>query len=251
MRKILLYFALKYQGDVEKIYQAIKQKELVDQKEVLMIEEKIHSQYVTILDEDYPNKLKNIPNPPFVLFYYGDLSMLNHFSCIALIGSRNETEYGRKMTTSIVRDLKKYNVLIVSGMAKGIDGLAHERALIENIKTVAILGGGIDYCYPKCNEAIYHQIKKNGLVLSEYPNEILPRPTNFLIRNRLIAALCDQIVVIEAKVKSGTMNTVAYGLEYGKDIFCVPYLANCQSGCNVLIQQGAKLIETAKDIYER
>jgi DNA processing protein len=250
MRKTLLYFAIKYNGNFKKIYQAIKEKEAVPIKELNNIESKIKCNYITIVDSNYPNFLKNIGSPPFVLFYYGDISLINNPNKVAVIGNRVYSLYGKEMTQKIVKELKEYNATIVSGLALGIDGIAHKEALDNNMKTIAILGGGIDYCYPVSNRILYENIKENGLVLSEYPNNISPEPQNFLIRNRLIASLSDYILVTEAKYKSGTMNTVAYGLEFGKDIFAVPYLASDSSGCNYLIKQGAKLVECAKDIYE-
>ncbi|MBQ8206414.1 MAG: DNA-processing protein DprA [Bacilli bacterium] len=250
MRKTLLYLAIKYNGNYKKIYQAIKEKEIVPTKEVEKIESKIKCNYITLVDANYPNFLKVMVTPPFVLFYYGDISLMNNPNKVAVIGNRAYSLYGKEMTQKIVKELKDYNATIVSGLALGIDGIAHKEALDNNMKTIAILGGGIDYCYPMSNLKLYEQIKKEGLVISEYPNDISPEPQNFLIRNRLIASISDYVLVTEAKYKSGTMNTVAYALEFGKDIFAVPYLANSNSGCNYLIKQGAKLVECAKDIYE-
>ena len=250
MRKILLYFALKYQGDYKKIYQAIKNKEKVLNEDLVNIENKIKSNYVTIIDKDYPPSLKSIANPPFVLFYYGDISLLYKPNTLAIIGKRKKSIYGKQVCINIVKGLKVYNSIIISGLALGIDSIAHQCALDNNLSTIAVLGSGIDYCYPTTNLLLYENIKNNGLVISEYPNDTMPCPNNFLIRNRIIAALSDSIIVIEANYKSGTMNTVSYGLEFGKDIYAVPHLANSNSGCNYLIKQGAKLIETAKDIFE-
>lgn len=250
MRKILLYFALKYQGDYNKIYQAIKAKEKVQTDDIIDIENKIKCNYVTIVDKDYPQSLKSIGNPPLVLFYYGDISLLYKPNTLAIIGKRKNSQYGLQVCKEIVSGLKEYNSIVISGLAMGIDSIAHQSAIENNLKTIAVLGSGIDYCYPSSNINIYNEIKNKGLIVSEYPNDILPTPNNFLIRNRIIAALSDSIIVIEANYKSGTMNTVSYGLEFGKDIYAVPHLANSNSGCNYLIKQGAKLIECAKDIYE-
>ena len=250
MRKVLLYFALKYHGNYKDIYNAIKNKEPIKKSEIEAIEDQIKCQYVTILDSNYPYKLKNIGTPPIVLFYYGDLGLLNKNNIIAVIGNREHSQYGKEMTEKIVVELKDYQAVTISGLAIGIDAIAHQTSLDNDLNTIAVLGGGIDYCYPNNNQKLYENIKNKGLIISEYPNDIIPKPQNFLIRNRIIAALADCIVVTEAKYKSGTMNTVAYGLEFGKDIFAVPTLANCQSGCNYLIKQGAKLVECAKDIFE-
>ena len=249
MRKILLYFSLKYNGDYTKIYNAIKEKEVVSQKDIDEVESKIKCKYVTMIDNEYPSCLRKIGTPPFVLFYYGDISLLSKNNKIAIIGKRENSEYGKLMCEKIINELDK-STCIVSGLAIGIDGIAHNLALKNNLSTIAILGNGIDYIYPYKNKYIYDNIKKNGLLISEYPFATPPVKQNFLIRNRIIAALVSHIVVIEASFKSGTMNTVTYGLEFGKEICCVPYLATYNSGCNKLIQQGAKLIECAADIFE-
>lgn len=250
MRKRLLYFALKYQGNFQKIYEAIKKKEDVDSIALQKIEQMIHSRYLTILDDQYPLKLKCIPQPPFVLFYYGNIALLEHLPCVAVIGTRNPTEYGKRMAIRIVTGLKRHQSVLISGMARGIDGIAQQCALQEKIPTIAVLGSGIDYCYPSCNQKLYQNIRRDGLVISEYPNALPPSPDHFLIRNRMIAALSEYIVVVEARKKSGTMNTVMHGLEYGKEIFCVPQLATVDSGCNDLIKQGAHLLENAADLFE-
>ena len=250
MRRIILYFALKYKGDYFKIKEAIKNKEQVSKDLLDTIEKKIKCKYVTIIDANYPRFLKSISTPPFILFYYGDLSLLYRNNMIAVIGKRENSDYGKEMTEKIVEGLKDYHATIISGMALGIDSIAHNQALKSNLKTVAVLGGGIDYCYPQSNKELYEKIKKEGLIISEFPGEIIPEPKNFLIRNRIIAGLCESIIVVEANYKSGTMNTVSYGLEFGKDIYAVPSLANSNSGCNLLIKQGAQLIETASDIYK-
>lgn len=249
MRKILLYFALKYNGDYSSILKAIKEKEHVDEKELIGIENKIKSKYLTILDEDYPSELKNIGTPPIVLFYYGNIKLLKGNNKVAIIGTRKNTTYGSVMAIKITNGLKKYNATIISGLAIGIDSIAQKKAIEENINTIAVLGSGIDNCYIKANEDLYEKIKEKGLVISEYPNDINPLPQNFLIRNRIIAAISEYIIVVEAKYKSGTMNTVAYGLEFGKEIYCVPALANSNSGCNMLIKQGAYLLESADDLF--
>ena len=250
MRKVLLYFALKYNGDYRKILQAITDKEHVNVNELENVESKIKCNYITIIDSTYPIELKSISSPPFVLFYYGDISLLNAANKIAVIGKRECSLYGEEMTRKIVKQLKFYKVVTVSGMAKGIDSLAHQISLENKIKTIAVLGSGIAYCYPTNNTELYEKIKTTGLIISEYPGSLTPTPHNFLIRNRIIAGLSKSIVVIEANLKSGTINTVSFGLEFGKDIFAVPTLATANSGCNLLIKQGAKLIETASDIFE-
>lgn len=249
MEEILLYFSIKYEGNFQKILKALKQKEKVSQAQLENIRKKIKSNYTTIISPDYPSALKEIMSPPFVLFYYGDLSILNQYS-IAVIGSRHPDEYGLSSTKQLVKQLALHNITIISGMAIGIDTVAHESAIAANGKTVAVLGSGIDYCYPKLNSHLYEKLKKDHLVISEYPASIKPQPHHFPVRNRIIAGLSASILVTQATQRSGTMITVGYGLDQGKDIFCIPSRINDPQGCNILIQQGAKLVLNVNDIIE-
>lgn len=249
MEEILLYFSLKYNGDFHKILNALQKKEEVTKQQIYKAKKVLKANYTTIISDDYPASLKDIHCPPFVLFYYGDLSLLNN-RCIGVIGSRNPDEYGDEVTRNIVKDLVKNNYTIVSGMALGIDAIAHQSAIINYGKTVAVLGSGIDYCYPKTNYKIYHKLKTSQLVISEYPNDLVPTPCNFPNRNRIIAGLCASILVTEANKKSGTMITVGYALDQGKDVFCIPSRISDPNGCNTLIQQGAKLVLNVNDIIE-
>lgn len=249
MEEILLYFSIKYDGDFHKILKALQTKEKVTKQQIYDAKKTLKANYTTIISDDYPVSLKEIVCPPFVLFYYGDLSLLDK-QCIGVIGSRRPSSYGLDVTQKIVKDLVENDYTIISGMALGIDSIAHQNALKNNGKTVAVLGSGIDYCYPKTNMEIYNKMKSNQLILSEYPNNLAPKPYHFPVRNRIIAGLSASILVTEANKKSGTMITVGYALDQGKDIFCIPSRINDPSGCNTLIQQGAKLILDINDIIE-
>ena len=169
---------------------------------------------------------------------------------IAIIGSRSNSEYGEKAATEICKDLVKEDFIIVSGLAKGIDSIAHKSCLNNGGKTIAVLGNGLNVIYPKENNDLYKEISEKGIIISEYPPNTPPDKENFPNRNRIISALSEGVVVIESKEKSGTMNTVSHALENGKQVFCVPERINYGSGCNKLIKEGAKLIESAKDILE-
>lgn len=247
MEEIILYFSLKYQGDFNKIYKALETKEKVDETLKEELFKKLKSNYTTIVSKGYPERLKHISCPPFVLYYYGDLD-LSCNECIGVIGKRVPSEYGESVTDKMVNKLVHNDYTIVSGMALGVDTIAHRSALKSNGKTIAVLGGGIDYCYPKRNQAIYQLMKNNHLVVSEYPNDTVPTAKNFPIRNRIIAGLSDSLLVTEAEIKSGTMITVGYAIEQGKDIFCIPGRIDDAKGCNYLIQQGAKLVINIDDI---
>ncbi len=249
MREILLYFALKYEGDFTKIYNALHNKEKVDPRIQKETNAKVNSPYVTIIDEDYPKQLKNINCPPFVLFYHGDLDLLSG-DLIAVIGMRQASEYGKRATDHFTRELVGMGYTIVSGMALGIDCFAHQKALDCAGNTVAVLGSGINNCYPKRHKDIYELLKRSQLVISEYPDLTKASPGNFPSRNRIIAGLVSKILVVEAKERSGTMITVGFGLESGKDIYCVPGRFDDFRGCNLLILQGAKLVLGVADILD-
>ena len=167
---------------------------------------------------------------------------------IAVIGARENSLYGEKMTKKLVIDLVNNGYSIISGLAKGIDAIAHKTCLENDGNTIAVIGSGLNYIYPKENYYLYKEIGKNGLIISEYPDFVKPIAFHYPSRNRIIAGICDSILVTEAKNKSGTMITVKYGLDCGKDIFAVPSEACLDSGCNKLIKEGAQLVETIDDL---
>lgn len=247
-RDFLIYFAYKYEGDYEAILGALRTKERIDES-LLATFDIASTKAITIVDEDYPDAFKVINRPPLVIFYEGDINLLHHLNkAIAIIGAREYSEYGEKMSKLFSEELAKEDFTIVSGLARGIDGFAHQAALDAGGKTIAVLGSGIHEPYPLSNKKIYEAIKESGLLISEYPGKIKPKPEYFKIRNRLVAALGKGVLVIEAKHKSGTVITVGYALEKGGDVYCVPERAGMQSGCNQLIKDGAYLVESAKDI---
>jgi len=251
MEEIIVYLSIIHNGDWNKIYQDILDKKPINKNEVKEKLKEITTPYITLLSQNYPTCLKSTFKPPFVLYYKGDITLLNgDKKRIAVIGSRDNSNYGEDSTKKICKGLVKENIIIVSGLAKGIDAIAHKCCLDNNGKTIAVIGNGFDTIYPKENEELYKLIEERGLIISEYPPKVNPDSFNFPKRNRIIAGLSDGVVVIEAKEKSGTMNTVAHALEDGKQIFCVPERSNSNSGCNKLIKEGAKLVETAQDILE-
>jgi len=204
---------------------------------------------ITILDQDYPNALKDIPNPPAILYLKGSFSRDDQLS-ISIVGSRKASYYGKQMAAKFSRSLAQMGFTIVSGMARGIDTVAHQTALEEGARTIAFLGSGIDIIYPKENKYLLRRIIKNGAVVSEFPLGTKPLGINFPQRNRLISGMSIGIVVIEATLKSGTFTTVKWALEQGKEVFAVPGDARSMTsvGTNKLIQKGAKLIIDTDDI---
>lgn len=247
-RYILLYLAIKYKGNFDLILDALKRKEPVDEEEVINLEKNYTTPFLTLLDENYPEKLKAVFRPPIILFYYGDLSLLkDNYRHLAVVGSRKNTQYGKFATETLLKDLPK-DVVIVSGMAKGIDSIAHRTAIESGHKTIAVLGSGIDVCYPINNKDIYNEMKNNHLIISEYPNGVEPSPNNFPRRNMIISGISQATLVTEAYPRSGTSITVNYTLEQGKDVLVVPYRIGENSECNRLISQGATIITSPNDI---
>ena len=232
-REALLYYSVSHQGDWTKIATCIK-----EQRKYEKIE--IERHYVTIFDEHYPSCFRKLRYPPWVLFYYGDLNLLNN-SPIGIIGARQCSVTAINNTHYIVDQLKKRHT-IVSGLAKGVDAHSHLAAI--NAKTVAFLGCGIDRIYPKENQALFKEIKKNHCLISEYPNSTAPYRHHFPWRNRLIAASSELVIVVEAKYKSGTMRTVDACNELSVPVYCVPssFLEPSFKGCNYLISCGAQIL---------
>lgn len=201
------------------------------------------------LDEDYPSSLQEIFDPPFILYYQGNLKADE--ACIGIVGARACTPYGAQIAQSIATQLAKANFTIVSGAAKGIDTNAHIGAL-KTGRTIAVLGCGLDIAYPQENKQLLLDIAKTGAVISELPLKTPPIPGNFPARNRIITGLSKGILVVEAAKKSGSLITAELALSEGRDVFAVPgniYSAKSQ-GCHKLIQQGAKLVTSAQDIMD-
>lgn len=208
----------------------------------------------TILDEKYPPALKNIYDPPPILFYRGNLSILENENNIAVIGSRKISDYGRRACEALVGELCK-KFIIVSGLAYGVDGLSHEITVKNEQKTIAVLGSGLDDAsiYPKSNISLAKKILGcGGLLLSEIPPGSGPQKFHFPMRNRIIAGISRGILIIEGGKKSGTLITARLGLEYGTDIFCVPgnIFSENSGGVNYLIKCGAHPVSSARDILE-
>lgn len=207
---------------------------------------------LTIVDENYPFMLKPIKDPPVVLYGIGDLSLLKKLPALSVIGTRHPSSEAKQKINLIVSPLVKENWIIVSGMAKGIDSLAHQSSLMYHGKTIAVLGGGFHHIYPKRNISLFRQISEKGLVLSEYPPRTSPKPFHFPERNRIISGLSFGTLVIEAKEKSGTLITVDQALDQGREVYAIPGspLVPQTKGCHKMIQDGAKLITQAEEILE-
>lgn len=208
---------------------------------------------VTILNAEYPDKLKNIDSPPFVLYCKGDVSLLKA-TCFAIVGTRRITNYGRTVTEKLTKDLCQNGFCIVSGLSSGVDTVAHETTLLSKGKTIAVLAGGLDYIYPPTNFNLSNDIVKNGgLLISECKPSQKPEPYYFPIRNRIIAGLSCGVLITEADEKSGSMHTKNYALDNNIDVYSVPgNITNKLSlGCNRIIANGqAKAVLDITDILD-
>ncbi|MBA4536210.1 DNA-protecting protein DprA [Bacillus aquiflavi] len=219
---------------------------------------KIHHYYtenieiVAIFDKCYPPLLKEIFQPPWILYVKGDMKLLTNNLKLAVVGSRQGSSYGRQAINMLFPELIKKEFLIVSGLARGIDSYAHQTAINLGGKTIAVIAGGFYHIYPKENENLALKIMDQHLILSEYPPHTRPVRWQFPMRNRIISGLSRGVLIIEAKKRSGALITADYALEQGREVFSLPgqIMSPFSIGTNQLIQKGAKLVITPLDILE-
>ncbi len=207
---------------------------------------------ITLADESYPTALLEISDPPPLLYAKGDLSTLN-LPSIAIVGSRNASIQGEKNAENFAQALAESGLCIISGMALGIDGAAHRGALkVQDGKTIAVVGTGLDIVYPSKHRELAHQIASQGLILSEFAIGTPSRPENFPRRNRIISGLSLGCLVVEANIQSGSLITAKLATEQGREVFAIPGSIHSpvSKGCHLLIKQGAKLVDTTQDITD-
>lgn len=213
-----------------------------------------HSAIQTISSTQLPEGLQCLPQPVSSLFIQGDnWQELITKQCIAVVGSRRVTPYGRLVTEKLTRGLVRHGVVIISGLAIGVDSIAHTAALEAGGSTIAVLPSSLDCIYPSRHEALAHRIyKNNGVLVSEYPSGTRAQKWSFIERNRLIAGLAQAVLVTEAAAKSGTLHTAEFALEQGKDVLAVPgnITSATSLGTNALIQNGAQLVTSERDVLE-
>jgi len=204
---------------------------------------------ITLLDAEYPENLRDIADPPPVLYVLGEFKPQDSRS-IAVVGSRRATPYGRTTAERFGRELAELGFTVVSGMARGIDTCAHRGALAAGGRTIAVLGCGLDYIYPPENRNLMAKIAREGAVITEFPLGTPPEAGHFPIRNRIISGLSLGVLVVEAAASSGSLITVDWALEQGRDVFAVPGNINSpySKGTNFLISQGARLVQEAREI---
>lgn len=210
-------------------------------------------------DREYPQRLREIPGAPKALYVLGRVPE-EHIPTVAVIGARDCSEYGKYVASCLGGALGRSGIQVISGMARGIDGIGQEAALDAGGSSFAVLGSGVDICYPAGNRRLYEKLKRGGGILSEYPPGTPPIPRHFPPRNRIVSGLSDALVVVEAREKSGTLITVDMALEQGREVYVVPGRVTdpLSSGCNRLLKLGAgflldqeEFIEELKEICER
>ncbi|HEY5682500.1 MAG TPA: DNA-processing protein DprA [Sulfuricaulis sp.] len=206
---------------------------------------------LTWTDSDYPPLLREIPDPPLMVYVIGHREVLSHPQ-IAIVGSRNPSPMGRENAQAFARSLAGAGLTITSGLALGVDGAAHRGALAAGGKTIAVTGTGLDRVYPARHRDLAHEIIEHGALISEFPLGTPPLPENFPIRNRLISGLSLGTLVVEAALQSGSLITARLATEQGREVFAIPGSIHAPQarGCHALIRQGAKLVETAQDVLE-
>lgn len=235
---------------------AIIDKIIKDDKEAIVYRikeklEKLGAYFITFLDKEFPSRLLFIDDPPYLLFIKGEILDEDENS-VAIVGARKSTSYGQLACKEIARDLSMKKICIISGLALGIDAIAHTTALENANRTIAVIGNGIDGVYPRRNERLYAEIAEHGAVVSEFPIGEQPLRYNFPVRNRIISGLSKLVIVVEAQKRSGSLITARLALEQGRDVYAVPgniFSANSE-GCNTLIRDGAGIYTNCEDLIE-
>ncbi|SHI71780.1 DNA processing protein [Dethiosulfatibacter aminovorans DSM 17477] len=268
IEKIEDYFGEEGLGNLMDLMDELKEANILDKEKYDSVErfiredriefydeyfQKENIRIVTKFDDAYPDRLRYIDNQPYIIYVKGNLEKLNSSKMgISIVGSRKATSYGKWVAESIAGDLAEKGVSIISGMAFGIDSIAHGITLGRGGFTAAVLGSGIDVIYPAKNKKLYHEIEEKGCIISEFAPGTPPIGFNFPLRNRIISGLGDGVLVVEAGIKSGSLITATYGAEQGKVVFAVP--GNIDSiyskGVNKLIRDGARIVTSAGDIFE-
>ena len=226
--------------------------EILDKAENIIKKSKEHEiGILSLFDKEYPFNLKQIDNPPYILYYKGDLKKLRRNS-ISIVGTRNPTKESKKYAFDIASKLSALNITVVSGMAKGIDKEAHLGAISSLVNTVAVLGNGIDIVYPSENVKVYNKLIESGIVISEFEVGRKPDRMNFPRRNRIISGLSYATIMVEASSKSGALITVDYALNQGREVYIAPYDEKLKEyfGNHKLYKEGAKIINDVNDILE-
>jgi DNA processing protein len=213
--------------------------------------DKYNIQVLYFMDESYPSRLKHFDYSPLILYYRGDLSCLNTNRTVGIVGTRKPSELAKNFTQKITEDLVPYSPVIISGLAYGVDGIAHKEAVKNNLPTIGVMGNSHDFIYPSEHKDIASKMLNCGGLLTEFPSKTKPDRANFPMRNRIIAALSDAIIIVESNITGGSIITAEFANEYNKDVFAVPGRIDDEKskGCNALIKKNkAHLIESVDDL---
>lgn len=207
---------------------------------------------ITYYSENYPSSLMQTEIPPFVLYAKGDLELLDEQNVLGIVGSRKSLPLSLKLAQCYAQSMIDANFTLITGTADGVDGEVLKTALKSNAKAISVVAGGFDHVYPSTNKDLVEKVAQNGLIISEYPPDTIAKPFHFPVRNRIISALAKGVLIVSGGLKSGTLHTANYAIEYGKDLFAIPYSVGVQSGagCNDLIKKGALLTDTPQDILD-
>ncbi len=235
-RALANFLKLRRDVDLDRLYDSILSKDVT---------------VLTLLDEDYPRLLKEIPQSPPVIYIKGELTPADEFA-VAIVGTRRLTDYGKQITRDVSLYLAGHGLTIVSGLARGVDGLAHQHALKAGGRTIAVLGSGVDVIYPPEHRKLAEVISESGAVISDYPMGTQPDGINFPPRNRIISGLSLATIVVEAGERSGALITADFAVEQGRDVFAVPgnVLSPASRGTNGLIQKGAFALVSPQDVLD-
>ncbi len=223
----------------------------VDLDEVLRRVEQVGATVFTWDNDDYPPLLRQITDAPPVLFVRGAITPADEWA-VALVGTRKATVYGREVAHRLAEELAANHVTVISGLARGIDSIAHKAALDAGGRTIAVMGTGVDYIYPAEHRQLAEAIVENGALVSDYPLGTHPESANFPARNRIISGLSLGIIVVEAGIKSGALITADFAADHGREVFAVPgsILSPASAGCNRLLRDGAAIVTEARDVLE-
>ena len=243
---------LRIEGLGEKVVGEIRKGPLekVVERELTLLKE-VGGTILTLKDDTYPKRLKDIYDPPALLYVRGELKREDELA-VSIVGSRKTSPYGRWITEKVSQELARHGVTIISGMARGIDSLAHWGAISGGGRTIAVLGCGVDVIYPSENRKLFEKIIEQGAILSEFQMGSPPEGGHFPRRNRIISGLSLGVVVVQAGERSGSLITAGYALEQGREVFAVPGNVGAEGsrGTNKLIKEGAKVVESSEDILE-
>ncbi len=232
-------------------FEAFRKEFDIEKSEKNLVKKKIN--YICSFEDEYPKSLKEIKNPPIILYSKGKVSFNSEHKFLAVVGTRRVTSYGRNVTEMFAGDLASQGLIIISGLAIGVDSLAHTACLDAGGITVAVLGNGVDICYPRENQKIYDRIiDLGGMIISEYPPGTQPSVGSFPARNRIVAGLSDGILVTEGAQDSGSLITANFGLEFDRKVFAVPgpVTSSLSAAPLKLIKKGAKLVVTPEDVIK-